>query len=214
MTRNPDSKLALSTSRRLRALLIAGALVAALTVFFLAVGRSNDNEVSRLATLLQLRGGMTLAEIGAGTGWLTVEMARRVGPSGGVYSTELSPRRLDQIQDAAANAGLTNVTIVDAAERSANLPAACCEAVFMRRVYHHFTDASAITDDIHEALVGGGRLVIIDFEFGGLSRFVSGIGIDRIRLLEEVTAGGFELVSVDAWPGWGHYVAVFEKPVS
>ena len=46
------------------------------------------------------------------------------------------------------------------------------------------------------------------------SALVSGIGINRTRLLEEVTAGGFELVSVDEWPGWGHYVAVFEKPVS
>lgn len=201
-----------SRSRRVRAFLVIGALVASLTVLAFAVSRSNENEVSRLTTLLQLRDGMTLAEIGAGTGWLTVEMARRVGSTGGVYSTELSPRRLDQIRDAAASAGLTNVTAVAAAERSANLPVACCDAVFMRRVYHHFADASAIVRDLHEALVDGGRLVIIEFEFGGLSQMVSGFGTNRARLIAQVTAAGFELVSVDDWPGWGHYVAVFEKP--
>ena len=196
---------------RVSALVVAGAFVASLTVLVFAVDRSNDNEVSRLTTLLQLRDGMTLAEIGAGTGWLTVEMARRMGPAGGVYSTEVSPRRLDQIRDAAANAGLTNVTAVAAGEQSANLPAACCDAIFMRRVYHHFADPSAITHDIHGALVEGGRLVIIDFDFGVLSQVLSGIGIDRAWLIAQVTAGGLELVSVEDWPGWGHYAAVFEK---
>ena len=194
-----------------RALLIAGALAVVVTALVLASSRFNDQEVDRLSGLLQPGDGSRLAEIGAGTGWLTIEMARRVGTSGRVYSTELSPRRLDQIRGAVADAEPTNVTVVQAGEFSANLPAACCDAVYMRRVYHHFTDASAITNDLHDALVGGGRLVIIDFEFGWLSQVVSGIGIDRDRLVAEVVAGGFELVSVDEWPGWGHYVAVFRK---
>ena len=69
----------------------------------------------------------------------------------------------------------------------------------------------SITHDIHGALVEGGRLVIIDFDVGVLSQVLSGIGIDRAWLIAQVTAGGFELVSVEDWPGWGHYAVVFEK---
>ena len=202
----------LSTRGRALSLLAAGALAVGVMALGLTIGRSNDEEVDRLIDLLQLRDGTRLAEIGAGTGWLTVEMASRVGASGRVYSTELSPRRLGQIRDAVADAGLANVTVVEAGEQSANLPAGCCDAVFMRRVYHHFADASAITDDLHDALVGGGRLVIIEFESSGLLGTVTRMGIEQSRLITEVTAGGFELVSVDEWPGWGHYLAVFRKP--
>lgn len=178
----------------------------------LAIVGTSDNEVDRLVGLLQMREGMKVAEIGAGSGWLTVEIATRVGASGRVFSTELSERRLDQIRDAVADAGLSNVTVVRAGERSANLPTGCCDAAFMRRVYHHFTDAPAIVRDLRDALTEGGRLVIIEFEAGGFWGMVSREGIDRAPLIAEVTAGGFELVSVDEWPGWGHYVAVFRKP--
>jgi len=212
MTREPDSQPALWRRRRARPLLIGVALVASLTILVLAVGSSNDSEVDRLADLLQVREGMKVAEIGAGSGWLTVEIATRVGASGRVFSTELSERRLDQIRDAVADAGLSNVTVVQAGERSANLPAGCCDAVFMRRVYHHLTDASAILLDLRDALAGGGRLVIIEFEAGGLLGMVSREGIDQAPLIAEVTASGFDLVSVGEWPGWGHYVAVFQKP--
>ena len=203
----------LPTGGRARVLLIAGTLVVSLTALLLTTGRSREGEVDRLVNVLKLRDGMKVAEVGAGTGWLTVEIAARLGASGRVYSTELSPRRLDDIRAAVGKAGLSNVTVVQGSERSANLPAACCDAVFMRRVYHHFADPSAITLDLNGALVGGGRLVIIEFESGGLLGMVSRMGIDQARLITEVTAGGFEFVSVDEWPSWGHYVAVFQKPI-
>ena len=213
MTRDANSTPAPSRRRRARGLLLAGALVACLTAMVFAVRRSNASEVRRLIEVLALRDGMRVAEVGAGTGWLTVEIGMRVGGAGRVYSTELSPRRLDQIRAAAAAADLTNVTVVQAGERSANLPPGCCDAVFMRRVYHHFTDPSAILLDLHAALVAGGRLVIIEFAPGSFLGTVTGMGTDETRLVTEVTARGFEVVRVDEWPGWGHYVAVFQKPV-
>jgi ubiquinone/menaquinone biosynthesis C-methylase UbiE len=157
---------------------------------------------------------MRVAEVGAGTGWLTVEVARRVGESGRIYSTELNPRRLGQIREAVADAGLTNVIVTEAVERASNLPAGCCDAVFMRRVYHHFDDPSAILRDLRDALVDGGRLVIIEFESSGMLGTVTGLGIDRARLTAEVSADGSELVTIDDWPGCNHYVAVFAKPGS
>jgi protein-L-isoaspartate O-methyltransferase len=195
--------------------MLAVALLAVLTVTILwSANRSRRAEVSRLVELLSLREGMTVGEIGAGSGWLTVEVAQRVAPSGRVYSTELSAARLDDIRQAASEAGLGNVTVLQAGDRATNLPAACCDAIFMRRVYHHLSEPSPIVASIHEALRSGGRLAIIEFRSDGLLGKVTRMGFDRAALIDAVTAGGFNVLSTDEWPGWDHYVAVFEKSES
>jgi precorrin-6B methylase 2 len=197
---------------RSRVLMVAGVLLAGLIVTaLLTTTRSRRAEVSRLVELLSLREGMTVAEIGAGSGWLTIEVAQRVGPSGRVYSTELTAARLDEIREAAGKAGLRNVTVLQAGARATNLSATCCDAIFMRRVYHHLNDPAAILTSIHEALRSGGRLVIIEFRPDGLVGRVTRMGVDRAALIEAVTAAGFEVVTTEEWPRWDHYVAVFEK---
>jgi predicted methyltransferase len=98
-----------------------------------------------------------------------------------------------------------------AGERATNLSAVCCDAIFMRRVYHHLSAPSPILAGIHEALRPGGRLVIIEFRPDGLVGMVTRMGIDRAALIDAVTAAGFDVVTSEEWPGWDHYVAVFEK---
>jgi precorrin-6B methylase 2 len=154
---------------------------------------------------------MTVAEIGAGTGWLTVDVAARVGPAGRVYSTDLSPARRDDIRQAVAEAALTNVIVVEAAERGTNLPPECCDAIFMRRVYHHLSDADAINASLHDALKPEGLLVVIDFDPDGLVGMITGMGIERTQLADEIATAGLEMVRTDDWPGWDHYVAVFRR---
>lgn len=214
MTEPTVSRIARRTTRR-RVLVIAVLLLAVLVATMLrSANRSRQAEVNRLAELLSLREGMTVAEIGAGNGWLTVEVAQRVGPSGRVYTTELSAARLDDIRQAARDAGLSNVTVLQAGERSTNLPTACCDAIFMRRVYHHLSDPTPISASLYEALRSGGRLVIIEFKPDGLVGTVTRMGVDRGALVEAVTASGFDVVTVEEWPGWDHYVAVFERSAS
>lgn len=185
------------------AVLVAGGLVAG--------SAWRAREVQRLVELLGPHDHTTVAEIGAGRGWLTVAVAQRLGPSSRMYSTELDPRRVNDIRRAVANARLTNVTVLQAGERVTNLPANCCEAIFMRRVYHHLSDPSAILASLHGALKPGGRLIIIEFTRTGLLGQVTGMGIDPPDLVAAVTGAPFELVETGAWPGWSHYVAVFKK---
>src|SRR3972149_7392681 len=91
---------------RSRILIVAGVLLAALMgTALLTATRSRRAEANRLVELLSLREGTTVAEIGAGSGWLTVEVAQRVGPSGRVYSTELTAARLGEVRKAADDAG-------------------------------------------------------------------------------------------------------------
>ena len=196
-----------------RGVVAAGILLAAgIGLVSFTETRIGRNEVNRLAEMLTLHEGMTVAEVGAGRGWLSVEVAKRVGTSGHLYATDLDPTRLEDIRKAVRGASLVNVTVLQAGERSTNLPEGCCEAVFMRRVYHHLSDPFAVTASIHDALKPGGRLVIIEFKPDGVVGLVTRMGLDRAVVVERVSAVGFRAVRVEAWPGWDHYVAMFEKP--
>jgi len=186
-----------------RVLIIGGAVLAAVaaTAFVLAQ-RSRRAEVNQLAELLSLCEGVTVADIGAGSGRLTVEVARRVGRSGRVYSTEISADRLEDIRQAAAAAGLSNVIVLEAGERATGLPSECCDAIFMRRVHHHLAAPSDILTSIHETLRPGGRLIVIDCRPDRLVGTVTRMGVDRDEVIRAGTTSGFELITADEWPGW------------
>lgn len=103
-----------------------------------------DDDLHRLAALLQIEPGMTVAEIGAGAGRATVFMANQVGSRGKIFSTEIDEGRLADIRERAAEAGVLNVTALLGAARETNLPADCCDAIFLVKVYHHFMDVEVI----------------------------------------------------------------------
>jgi ubiquinone/menaquinone biosynthesis C-methylase UbiE len=75
-------------------------------------GQTFDAESQRLEEVLALAPGDVVADVGAGDGEWTLEMARRVGPSGRVFATEIDPDRIRQIRKAAAEASVANVTII------------------------------------------------------------------------------------------------------
>ena len=192
-------------------LLVVILMVAGLVAVVAGFRGDRDVEVTRLVELLELHPGNTVAEIGAGNGWLTVEVAQRVGPSGHVFSTEISDRRRATIEQAVADAALGNVTVIAAGDDDSHLAANCCEGVFMRRVYHHLSDAAAINESLHAALKPGGILAIIEFRPAGWLT-VAGMGIARDQLVSELTTAGFRHVETADWPGAYHYIAIFERP--
>jgi len=182
---------------------------------------STAGEVERLAGWLELQPGARVADLGAGDGTFAVALARYVGPSGLVYATEINGKRLAEIQDAATRAGLANLRVIFGEASNTNLPEACCDALFSRDVYHHLTDAAAINADIFRALRPGGRLVVIDFEPGGIMNWIGrseimdrhgGHGTPKATLLKEVTAAGFQVVrGPESWRG-RTYAMLFRRP--
>lgn len=195
----------MTTLGRFRLSSILGALVLAVAAG-MACGtmeaRQNDaRDAADLWRVLQLSEGAAVAEIGAGAGELTVEMARRVGPRGRVYTTEISERRLDDIRRAVAD--LPQVTVLEAHATRTNLPEACCDAIFMRDVYHHFDEPAPMTASLLASLKPGGRLGIIDFAPRGggeaerpEARDSGRHGILRETLARELREAGFEIVEV------------------
>ena len=191
---------------------LGGAAVLILLLVFTRGG--DESEVGRLADVLDLQPGDAVADVGAGGGWLSIEMAAVVGESGQVFATELSADRRDDIRAAVAAAGLDNVTVVEAGERETNLAPECCDAIFLRRVYHHLTDPAAMNASLHASLKPGGLLAIVELEFNGLLRPLRGWPhwTDDAQVVAEVTAAGLIHVDTFDWPLGAHYAAVFRKP--
>jgi len=188
--------------------------------------RAEGPEMPRLRHELTLAPGMSVADVGAGRGEMSVALAAEVGPTGRVYATDIDPEALEQIRARVAAAELRNVTILEARARDTGLPTGCCDAVVLRRVYHHLSDPAATTLDLLRAVRPGGVLAIIDFPpmFSWLWPWSpsdtpgdrTGHGVAAGLVVEEVTAGGFTLVKVvEDWPGRGplkSYCAIFRKP--
>ena len=121
-----------------------------------------EKDAPQLAEVLQIKPGMTIADIGAGGGAFTVVLGRLFN-TGKVYATDIGKTQLEQIAAYVKREGLTNVTVLEGAPSATNLPAACCDAMFMRDVYHHITAIEAFNRSLLASLKPGGRLAIIDF---------------------------------------------------
>ena len=94
---------------------------------------------------------------------MTFALAKAVGESGRVFTNELNKDRVKAIEREAEKSGVKNVTVVEGREAETNFPDQCCDAIFMRNVYHHFGDPPAMNASLLKSLKPGGRLAVIDF---------------------------------------------------
>ena len=165
-------------------------------------------EAARIVELLELAEGDAVADIGAGDGVMTVPLARAVGPSGDVFASELDAEKRLTLRQAISDAGLENVAIVEALPHATNLPDACCDALLLRKVFHHVADPAGLTADMRRALRPGGKVAVIDFrprwfmpkpETAPEER--AGHGVDPAVVEEEMRRSGFQLVQrFNRWP--------------
>lgn len=178
---------------------------------------ASGSEMPRLRETLALRTGMVVADIGAGKGQLTHALAGAVGSAGHVFSSEIDPAKLRALREAVAEARLSNVTVVEAKTSESGLPASCCDAIVLRRVYHHVTDPVATNASLLRALRPGGLLAVIDIPPLPFFPDRSSLGIASQIVIDEVTASGFEMLQLRRdWPGRGpleSYCALFRKPL-
>jgi predicted methyltransferase len=180
-----------------------------------------EREVPRLVEVLEVKPGMTVADVGAGFGAMTVVLAKWLQPAGHVFATDIAATQLATIRNYVTQEGLTNVTVLEGAEASTNLPAGCCDAIFMRDVYHHLTRPEAFNASVGAALKPGGRLAVIDFVpqpgsevFPGVNPNRGGHGITPVLVVLEVSAAGLTHVrTIDPWPDkpGGLFLVLFRK---
>jgi precorrin-6B methylase 2 len=164
-------------------------------------------DVPKLAEQLELKPGMTVADVGAGGGAMTVVLGKWIG-SGRVFATDIGARQLATIRDYVKREGLDNVTVLEGAAASTNLPEACCDAVFLQLVYHHIKEIEPFNKSLLASLKPGGRLAIIDFVPTKGSKIPEGVpanreghGIPIAVVVAEVSAPGLTYVrTIDKWP--------------
>ena len=196
-------------------------LVALATMFAAALlpdaNSSATEEISQLAALMQWKPTSVVADIGAGDGRYAFAAAEHV-PSGKVFATEIDAQKLTELRAEVKRRNLQNVVILESKEADTNLPAECCEAIFLRRVYHHLTKPAEFDAALARSLKPGGQLAILDFPpraglepVEGVPANRGGHGIPKAIVMEELTAAGFQLEkTVDNWPE-NSYCLIFVK---
>ena len=203
---------------RLLAVSIAS-LASLLAVDGTARSQDESGDLPRVIEALALAPGSRVAEVGAGDGDLTLGLARHVGADGRVFTTELGGSRVRTLRKTVSAAGLAQIDVIEAATTRTNLADACCEAIVMRDVYHHFGDTVAMNASLLASLRPGGRLAILDFAPppGQESRTAEGRsrdghhGVGRQTVSRELTEAGFTVLSSEPLKG-RRFMVVARKP--
>jgi len=160
-------------------------------------GREVFEQHEAIIAALDIRPGMAIVDVGAGTGAFSFPLARKVGPAGKVIAQDISPEFLRGIEDRARKENLPQLQTLLGAEREARLAPGSVDMVFTCDTYHHFEYPQAMLASLHQALRPGGRLIVIDYERipGRSSAWVLGhVRAGREAVVAEIEAAGFKLL--------------------
>ena len=125
--------------------------------------RESEEAPDKAIELLGLRPGMTVADVGAGTGYMTFRMAQRIGPTGKAYAEDLQPQMLEKLRAKAQREKVANIETVLGTVNDPKLPAGQIDLVLLVDVYHEFSEPQAMLDRIRESLKPDGRLVLLEY---------------------------------------------------
>jgi ubiquinone/menaquinone biosynthesis C-methylase UbiE len=115
---------------------------------------------------LQIADGSAVADIGAGAGFFTIQLARRVGPNGKVFTTDIQRQMLEAIRRRVLREGLTNVETRQATESDQNLPVGALDAVLIVDTYSEVGEPVAFLRNIARALKPNGRIGVVNYKPG------------------------------------------------
>ncbi|AMV36097.1 class I SAM-dependent methyltransferase [Planctomyces sp. SH-PL62] len=174
--------------------------------------RVEEEQPEAMLDALEVAPGMTVADVGAGAGYHSIRLARRVGDEGVVLATDVQPQMLRMLRDNAKAAGVRNVRPLLASQRETKLPAGEVDLILMVDVYHECSDPETLLDGLLAALKPGGRLVLVEFRGEDPEVPIKPehkMTLEQARL--EVEPRGFDFKTSHEFLPWQH-VIVFEKP--
>jgi cyclopropane fatty-acyl-phospholipid synthase-like methyltransferase len=123
--------------------------------------REQWQKVPEIFAAMRLSAGSRVADLGAGSGFFTVRLARAVGTGGRVFAVDINPNIVRDLRERAAREGLAQVEVIAGTDADPRLPAPL-DAVLIVNAYHEMDDHQAILDRIRQALTLEGRLVIVE----------------------------------------------------
>jgi SAM-dependent methyltransferase len=125
--------------------------------------REQEEQPDRMLDALKIQPGQTVADVGAGVGYTSVKMSKRVGPKGTVYATDVQPEMLRMLARNAKTMNITNIKPILCTPTDPKLPEGEVDLILMVDVYHECSDPEATLAGLRKALAPGGRLVLVEF---------------------------------------------------
>jgi ubiquinone/menaquinone biosynthesis C-methylase UbiE len=189
---------------------------------FIKKFESDDRELykkrNEIVAALELKPGMAVADLGAGTGLFTRLFADQVGPTGRVYAVDISRELLAHVAAEAKKRRHGQVTTIQGTQDSTNLPRESVDLVFACDVYHHLEKPEKMLASIRQALRPGGRLVVIDFDRveGKSTAFVlKHVRASREVFRTEIQSAGFVMLRPAQKPDLEEsFYLCFQKPAN
>jgi ubiquinone/menaquinone biosynthesis C-methylase UbiE len=160
--------------------------------------RIEEEQPDRALDVLKIPKGAVVADVGAGSGYMTVKLSKRVGPTGRVYANDIQPEMLRLLAVRLKAQGINNVTPVRGDVENPNLPASTLDLELLVDVYHEFSAPQTMLRHLREALKPDGRLVLLEYRKEDPSipiRPEHKMSVAEARL--EVEAEGYTLSKVD-----------------
>jgi predicted methyltransferase len=169
--------------------------------------RDSLNESGAIARILELNRGMTVGDIGAGSGYHTVRLSPLVGPTGSVVAEDVTREYLVELAKRTEQLKLTNVVFALGEPHDPRLPAASLDAAILVHMYHEIAQPYAFLYNLAPALKPGARIGIVDLE-----RPTSEHGTPIELLRCELAAVGYREIATHQLAGDSGYLAVFSPP--
>jgi SAM-dependent methyltransferase len=165
------------------------------------------DEAGEIARRLELKPGMTVGDIGAGSGYHTVRLSRLLGSAGSVVAEDVTRDYLVELAKRAERLGLTNVTFALGEPHDPRLKPSSLDAAILVHMYHEIAQPYALLVNLAPALKPGARVAIVDLERPTPEH---GTPIELLRC--ELTAVGYREIATYQLKGDGGYLAVFSPP--
>lgn len=161
--------------------------------------RADEEQPRMLMEALQLHGGETVADLGAGSGYFTFKLANAVGPRGAVLAVDIEPKMLDFIRARAAKENQTNIGLVKATEMNPKLPANRLDLVLLVDVYHELSFPYEVMRHVYASLKPKGRVALVEYRAED-----GNVPIKRVhkmserQIIAELQAAGFKHLATNA----------------
>ncbi len=161
---------------------------------------------------LHIAPGSTVADVGAGSGYISRLLAQTVGTHGLVYCSDIQPRMIELLRGNMARAHITNYRAVVGTDTDPKLPAASIDLILMADVYHEFAHPREMLRSMRQALKPGGRLVLLEYRKEDPSvpiREPHKMSVKTVR--QEIEPEGFQFdQAIESLPR--QHILIFRKP--
>ena len=174
--------------------------------------REQEEQPEKMLDTLKIKPGDALADIGAGSGYITFRMVKRVGPTGLVYAVDIQPEMLQIIRNRMRQLRVRNVKPIMGTIKDPRLPADSVDLILMVDVYHEFDHPYEMTRSMVRSLKPGGRIAFVEFKMEDPNvpiKLVHKMSEAQVR--KEMSIHALRWVETVRTLPWQH-VVIFQKP--